>query len=62
MLQVCNYRGRTPLDLPMCNHCNLFLETCTPIVGYDGFLFGECDSWLCEFCNYSCNFKDYINL
>lgn len=34
-----------------CSNCSEFLTTCMPVV-IDGFLFGECDMYFCEFCNY----------
>ncbi len=34
----------------MCQGCELYLETCAPVI-MDGYLAGaECDQYYCEFC------------
>jgi hypothetical protein len=62
MLETCYYKSRTPMDIALCNHCSLFLETCTPIAGYDGYSFGECEAYFCECCVHECSLKVCINL
>lgn len=52
-MNTCHYNGRTPMDLPMCLNCPLFLETCMPIATGNGFSNGECDCYLCETCSHS---------
>jgi len=45
----CFYKGTTPLNNFLCNNCELFLSTCTPMAGHDGLaLASECDIYLCE--------------
>ncbi|MHB8064567.1 MAG: hypothetical protein ACYDG2_18360 [Ruminiclostridium sp.] len=51
MLKSCFYKGQTPMNLPMCLHCSLFLETCIPIADHDGFSNGECGNFLCPSCD-----------
>lgn len=52
MLEICIYLDKTPLDNLVCNQCNLFLNTCIPVViSEDGYAGGECDSFLCEGCS-----------
>ena len=51
---VCIFAGQVALYLPSCSACVDFLETCTPIVGRDGYIHGECGvAVLCEDCNVS---------
>lgn len=52
MAETCAYKGRTPMDNLFCLRCSLFLETCIPIAGNDGFSNGECDVYLCESCTH----------
>lgn len=62
MLKSCIYQGQTP-DFPMCQHCNLFLETCIPVAAFDGFSNGECAAYLCESCiHHDCYFSHCVNL
>ena len=62
MRSICVYKGSTPQDNAMCNRCPLFLETCIPVAGYDGYSFGECGCYLCEGCWKACEFKACISL
>jgi hypothetical protein len=57
MANQCRYLGITPLDNSDCNKCSLFMNTCSPIGGPDGYAMGsECDCYLC----YGCSFTNCI--
>lgn len=65
MIDKCIYRNLVHLENFVCEKCNLYLNTCIPIVttddGYSAC--SECDCYLCEGCRISdCIYKTYINL
>lgn len=63
MSKSCIYKGHTPMDLPMCLRCSLFLETCVPVADRDGYSNGECAAYLCESCmHHDCFYIQCINL
>ena len=62
MLKSCIYKGRTPMDIPMCLRCCMFLETCVPIADSEGYSNGECAAYLCESCSQNCYFSLCVNL
>ena len=62
MLKSCYYKDHTPMDIPICLQCSLFLEACVPIALSDGFSNGECAAYLCESCIHVCQFALCTNL
>ena len=48
---MCYFQGQAVGEYcSCCRNCSDYLSTCIPVVGYGGYVVGECDFDFCSYC------------